>query len=51
MTTKKIEPTLSEVLLAARFLRGRIYRTPLEHSHPLSELSGADVYVKWENRP
>lgn len=50
MTTKKIEPTLSEVLLAARFLRGRIYRTPLEHSHPLSELSGADVYVKWENR-
>ncbi len=46
----KIEPRLIDVLRAARFLRGRIYRTPLEYSYPLSEACGASVYVKWENR-
>lgn len=46
----KIEPTITDVLLAARFLQGRIHRTPLEYSFPLSEKSGTEVFVKWENQ-
>lgn len=46
----KIEPTITDVLLAARFLKGRIHRTPTEYSFPFSEKSGAEVYVKWENQ-
>ena len=45
-----IKPRLTDILMAARFLQGRIYRTSLEYSYPLSEASGASVYVKWENR-
>lgn len=46
----KIEPTITDVLLAARFLKGRIHRTPTEYSYPLSRRSGAQVFVKWENQ-
>ena len=45
----KIDPQFYDVLLAARFLRGRIRHTPTERSEPLSRLSGAEVFVKWEN--
>ena len=44
-----IEPKITDILLAARFLQGRIRSTPLEYSFPLSEKSGAQVFVKWEN--
>lgn len=50
MSTESIRPTIIDVLLAARFLQGRIYRTPLEYSFPLSGATGAEVFVKWENR-
>lgn len=30
-------------------LAGNVVRTPLLHSHKLSEITGADVYVKFEN--
>lgn len=43
-------PSITDVLLAARFLRGRIRRTPLERSFPLSDRTGAQVFVKWENQ-
>ncbi len=46
----KIEPTITDVLLAARFLRGRVHRTPMEYSFPMSRKSGAEVFVKWENQ-
>ena len=47
---ERIEPTITDILRAARFLRGRIRTTPLEYSFPLSGESGAEVFVKWENQ-
>jgi threonine dehydratase len=46
----KIDPGFSDVLLAARFLRGRVRHTPTERSEPLSRLSGGEVFIKWENQ-
>jgi threonine dehydratase len=40
----------SDVLAAARRIRDVIQRTPLVHSPNLSELVGADVYLKLENK-
>ncbi len=45
----KIDPQMSDVLLAARFLKGRIRHTPTERSEPLSRLSGGEIFLKWEN--
>jgi threonine dehydratase len=39
----------SEILKARKNLEGVIYRTPLTYSKKLSEISGAEVYLKWEN--
>lgn len=44
-----INPSITDVLLAYRFLRNRVRHTPVERSFPLSERTGADVFVKWEN--
>ncbi len=42
--------TCVDVLKARKALQGSaIRRTPLTHSMKLSEVSGAEVYVKWEN--
>jgi len=41
--------TASEVLKARKSLLGKIDRTPLTKSKALSDLSGAEVYLKWEN--
>lgn len=38
-----------EILKAKRNLLGVANRTPLTHSRALSDLSGAEVYLKWEN--
>lgn len=38
-----------DVLRAKRALLGSVERTPLTHSRALSELSGAEVHLKWEN--
>jgi len=38
-----------DVLRAKRALSGSVGRTPLTHSRALSELSGAEVHLKWEN--
>jgi len=45
-----IEPTITDVLLAARFLKGKIHKTPTEYSIPFSNRVGTPVYVKWENQ-
>jgi len=37
------------ILKAKKNLEGIVYRTPLTYSQELSEASGAEVYVKWEN--
>lgn len=41
--------TYEAVLAAADRLKGRIERTPMRRSRALSELTGADVWVKYEN--
>ena len=38
-----------DILKAKKNLKGVLYRTPLTYSEKLSEITGADVYTKWEN--
>ena len=40
-----------DVQEAARAIRGAVVETPCLHSRTLSELSGARVFVKFENQP
>jgi threonine dehydratase len=42
-------PTLEDIRAAAGLLRGRIVDTPCLHSRTLSEITGAEVYLKFEN--
>lgn len=44
-----IDPTMSDVLRAYRFLKDRVRRTPVERSFSLSEFTGAEIFIKWEN--
>lgn len=46
----RISPTITDILTAYRFLKGRVRHTPLELSHALSEEAGGSVYLKWENQ-
>ena len=41
--------TLSEIQAAAEAIRGQVARTPLALSRTLSELTGAEVWLKFEN--
>ncbi len=45
-----IDPTITDVLLAYRFLKNRVRHTPTERSVPLSEKLGTNVFIKWENQ-
>ncbi len=42
-------PTIDGIRAAADLLRGRIVRTPLLPARKLSDLTGAEVFVKYEN--
>src|SRR4051812_15460705 len=42
-------PTLQEIQAAADRIRGAVVRTPLLHSRTLSALTGAQVFLKFEN--
>lgn len=42
--------TLADVQAAAKVLEGNIERTELAHSRTLSAITGADVWIKFENR-
>src|SRR5690348_13113015 len=42
--------TLDDIQAAARRLEGHIERTPCRRSRALSEITGADVWVKFENQ-
>lgn len=44
-----INPSITDVLRAYRFLRNRVRHTPVERSFSLSERTGAEVFIKWEN--
>ena len=41
----RISPTITDILTAYRFLKGRVRHTPLELSHALSEEAGGSVYL------
>lgn len=41
--------TAVDVLRARKVLKDLVNRTPLTHSKALSEVAGAEVYLKWEN--
>jgi threonine dehydratase len=41
--------TLATIQAAAKVLEGQIERTPMYHSRTLSEITGAEVWVKFEN--
>ncbi|HVC74953.1 MAG TPA: threonine/serine dehydratase [Candidatus Micrarchaeaceae archaeon] len=43
-----VEPTFSDVLSAAARIRPHLAPTPLRHSPAVSEVVGADVYLKYE---
>ena len=41
--------TLDDIRAAADRLAGQIERTPCRHSRTLSEITGAEVWIKFEN--
>lgn len=43
-------PSITDILLARRFLRAHVRHTPLEFSYPLSARTGASVFLKLENQ-
>ncbi len=45
----KLPISLEDVKDAARLIEGQVERTPLRHSRTLSDITGADVWVKFEN--
>jgi threonine dehydratase len=44
-----LEVTSADVLRAAERLRGQVENTPCVHSRTLSQITGAEVYLKFEN--
>ena len=45
----KTSVTLDSIKAAANVLDGQIVKTPMSHSRTLSEITGAEVWVKFEN--
>lgn len=44
-----MKPNLSDIRQAAERLRGNLLRSPLTHSRTLSRITGAEVWLKFEN--
>jgi len=42
-------PTLEQIRAAARTIEGHVVKTPFLHSATLSEITGAEVFLKFEN--
>jgi len=47
--TTSLPISLSDVEAAAKTIQGQVNRTPMAHSRTLSEITGAEVYIKFEN--
>ena len=47
--TKSLPISIEDVRSAAEILSGQIERTPMRHSKTLSEITGAEGWVKFEN--
>lgn len=50
MNKLPIDPSITDVVKAYRFLKDRVRHTPTEYSFSLSEICGAPVFIKWENQ-
>ncbi|MCL4146390.1 UNVERIFIED_CONTAM: hypothetical protein GTU68_064547 [Idotea baltica] len=48
--SEKLPVSLADVEAAAKVIDGQIERTPLRHSRTLSEITGAEVWLKFENQ-
>src|SRR6478609_8264084 len=42
--------SLADIRAAAAAIDGAVLRTPMRHSRTLSEIAGAEVFLKFENR-
>ena len=40
---------LKDIEAAAKVIEGQVVRTPCLHSRTLSEVTGAEIYLKFEN--
>ncbi|MFY9839745.1 MAG: threonine ammonia-lyase [Xanthobacteraceae bacterium] len=49
MSEQRLKITLADIEAARRTIVGRVLRTPMLAAPPISALTGADVYVKYEN--
>lgn len=38
-----------EIMKAKKNLEGAVYHTPLTYSKELSDISGVEIYLKWES--
>lgn len=50
MEKEVLNPTVKDVVRAYRFLRSKVWHTPLLYSDRLSEIAGGPVYLKLENQ-
>lgn len=48
-TTTALPISLADVEAAAKVIEGQVLRTDMDHSRTLSEITGADVWIKFEN--
>ena len=46
--TRQANLSFDDIVAAAGRLKGQIERTPMRHSRTLSEITGAEVWVKFE---
>jgi threonine dehydratase len=49
MSEQRLKITLADIEAARRTIAGQVLRTPMLAAPPLSALTGAEVYVKYEN--
>src|SRR5262252_8902975 len=49
MSEQRLKVTLADIEAARRTMSGHVLRTPMLEAPPLSALTGAQVYVKYEN--
>ena len=47
--TPKTAPTIDDIRAAARAIHGTVERTPTRHADTLSNITGAAIYLKFEN--
>src|SRR5262249_4573489 len=49
MSEQRLKITLADIEASRRTIAGQVLRTPMLAAPPLSALTGAEIYVKYEN--